>query len=370
MSVLIISPQAWDAHPVSKHNYALTLAERGVRVLFLDPPTDGIPRTVTPVPDVPGLEVVRGPQVMRGLRYLPRVLRNLIEARWLVDLERRTGERIETVWLFENSRFFDMRFAADRLKIYHQVDLVEDHHPRVAARTADIALCTTDAIAAHLAGEETLVVKVHHGTVLHTDRDLPPEMANAFDPCRRHATLLGNLEMALLDYATLLRMVIAHPDIIFHFMGDAKAQTPLRIACEGCDNVMWWGRVAPHHVPALLKRSDILLLAYRASEYADQLASPHKLMEYLLSGRPIVASWTAEYADKPGLIEMVSSDGDLAALFKQVIDAIDIYDAPDRQTARRTFALDHTYGRQLNRIGEHLRDARLPVPFPISDTGA
>ncbi len=56
------------------------------------------------------------------------------------------------------------------------------------------------------------------------------------------------------------------------------------------DNVKWWGRVDSGYITCILKQSDILLLTYKAEEYREQLASPHKLLEYLNSGRVTVAT--------------------------------------------------------------------------------
>ena len=40
--ILIISPESWDEHSVSKHHYAMTLAARGSSVFFLNPPDDAL----------------------------------------------------------------------------------------------------------------------------------------------------------------------------------------------------------------------------------------------------------------------------------------------------------------------------------------
>ena len=40
-TILLVSPNEWGAMHVSKHHYALELAERGNRVIFLNPPRSG-----------------------------------------------------------------------------------------------------------------------------------------------------------------------------------------------------------------------------------------------------------------------------------------------------------------------------------------
>ena len=67
------------------------------------------------------------------------------------------------VWLFENSRFFDLAFAGERLKIYHQVDLNQNFNPKTAAATADICFCSSDRIKERILPFNALVHKIHHG---------------------------------------------------------------------------------------------------------------------------------------------------------------------------------------------------------------
>ncbi len=133
-TILIISPEPWEGHFVSKHHYACELARRGHRVLFYGPPEAMGTMRLEPVTDAHGdLLVLRAPRVAQGLRFLPSPLRRALEARWLGKVEQLAGARIDVVWNFENSRFFDMNFAGKRLTIYQQVDLDQAFHPAKAA---------------------------------------------------------------------------------------------------------------------------------------------------------------------------------------------------------------------------------------------
>lgn len=351
-AVLLISPEPWEAHWVSKHHYARVLGAAGRRVLFLDPP----------VPEVRGIELsetgvenvtrVRMPVLRRGLRFYPGLLRRRLEAGWLDRLERRAECAVGVVWLFENSRFFDMRFAGDRLKIYHQVDLNQRFNQHRAAATADLCFCTTDLIAADLRGVAERVVKIHHGTAILNARAGGPREGG--QPNAPVVTYVGNLDMRYLDLAALDRMIREFPEVHFTLVGGFSDDNPLRKAHAGSPNVRWLGRVAPAEIPAILDGSDALLVAYRPEHHRDQ-ASPHKVMEYLLSGRVVIASYMDEYKDKPGLVEMAPKGGDLVPVFREVLSDLARHNAPERQAARRAFALDHSYERQLDRIRDLVR---------------
>jgi len=364
--ILIVSPELWDTHTVSKHHYAMALARRGCKVLFLDPPDDSLGDIeIRPAGECENLYLVSAPRVAPGLRFYPAWLRRRMESRWLQRLEKASGEAVSTIWLFENSRFFDMGFAGERLKIYHQVDLNQDFQVETAARTADLCLCTTESIRRRLAAANPHSYKVHHGVAIADSAPaLAPELAERFTPGRIHAAYIGNLDIAYLDVALLAGLVKQFPDVLFHFVGSYREEGALRRACADAANVLWWGRVESALIPAILERCDILLLAYRAEEHREQLASPHKMMEYLASGKAVVATWTDEYSDRRQLLEMVEDSGNYAAAFARVVNHLEEYNSPQRQAERIAFAEAHSYEKQLDRIDGLLKKHGFDLGLP------
>jgi hypothetical protein len=357
-AVLVISPEPWEAQAVSKHHFARVLAESGRTVLFLDPPAPSAKKLeISDVEGVANLRVLRGPRVAPGLRFIWSGARRRLEKRWLVRAERLSNTSISTIWLFENSRFFDLRFAGGRLKIYHQVDLNQDFHHLVAARTADVCLCTTDIIRDKLRSVRPDVHKIHHGAVVLDSSQNDPEIATAFGRPGKHAVCVGNLNIPYLDTATLSRLVEAHPGVTFHFVGEFNRASPFYLESVGRPNVVWWGRRDRGEIPGILEAADVLLVAYDAKRFRDQLASPHKVMEYLLSGKVIVASYTDEYKDKRNLVEMAGPGEDIDPVFERVIRSLDFCNAPARMVERRAFALQHSYKRQLDRVAGIVRES-------------
>ncbi len=349
-AILVISPEPWEAHAVSKHHYARVLAETGREVLFVDPPDLRRNSVIElrPAADIPGVRIVSGPRVAPGLRYMPAALRRWLEGRWLASLEVKAGVEIGTVWLFENSRFFDMAFAGDRLKIYHQVDLNQVFHPDLAAATADVCLCTTDYIRERLLAVRPDVHKIHHGTAVPRTAGDALSM-QPFDAPGLHATYIGNLKMTYLDVDALAELIGRFDHVTFHLVGGHDDESELFQRCCDATNVLWWGRLPFQQVASVIARSDVLLVAYQKERQRDQ-ASPHKMMEYLLSGKVIVATYTDDYKDKRHLLEMADPDQPIAEVFERVATNIADYNAEPRQAERRAFALDHTYPKQLARI--------------------
>jgi glycosyltransferase involved in cell wall biosynthesis len=364
-AILLISPEPWDAHAVSKHHYARSLAAQGCRVLFLDPPERGRRGIILEyVAGCPGLQRVRAGKVAPGLRWLPGRLRRWFEQHWLQQLEQRAGCPIGVIWLFENSRFFDLRFAGSRLKIYHQVDLNQAFHPETAARTADVCFCTLGLIRQRLLPHNPRCHRLQHGVAISKPPGfLQPAEQQRFSPGQIQAMYVGNLEMTYLDVELLAKVIELHLEVRFHLVGGYRRDGALFQQLGSAANVVWWGQVESSQIPTLLAHADLLMVCYQAQHHADQ-ANPHKLMEYLASGRTVVATYTAEFAAQRHLLAMAEpgSNAGYTQLFASVLANIHTWNDPERIEARRSFALDHSYQRQLERIQSHLQQHGLSLP--------
>jgi len=358
-SILIISPEAWRTNQVSKHHYARTLAKRGHRVYFLEPPTHS--RTSISVEslddEVGDIWVIRAPPVARGLRFMPSFLRRALEARWIDRLERRLKVVIDCVWLFENSRFYDMSCAGDRLKIYHQMDLNQDFHPTEAARSADMTFAVSSVILERLAPYAKSAHKISHGVLdVAAPSDIDYTMIRHGRPS---AAYVGNVDSAYLDHELLWNVIRQSPDVDFHIIGGFSGEGQAYRLLQAVPNVFFWGHLPSRELAAALRRLDVTLLVYNTAKYGDQLANPHKMLEYLRSGNVTVATFAQEYAHLAGdLIEMVNDPHEYFAKFREVIANLDRFNADGLRARRAAFAAEYTYDRQLDRIADALNGCR------------
>ena len=94
------------------------------------------------------------------------------------------------------------------------------------------------------------------------------------------------------------------------------------------------------------------LLFYKSENQYDkeQLASPHKMMEYLASGKVTVSTYTDEYKDKRHLLEMVDNIKEYEATFEKVVENLDFYNSNEKQEERIKFAKNNSYEKQFERI--------------------
>lgn len=352
--ILIISPEPWHGHFVSKHHYALELARRGHRVLFYGPPTPEKTLTLQVV-DAEGVPVtlISSPVPMRGLRLLPSVVRKLIETRWLKAIEELAGARIDVVWLFENSRFFDMRFAQDRLKLYQQMDLNQNFFPAIAARTADLTITISGPIERRLKVWSEKVLRINHGLSLSHFKD-DSEIEAAFKCSQRNAVITGNLNIPYLDHKLLARLVHQHPDTNFHLVGAFTPGVGIHGLLEREPNAIFWGRQASQKLPAFLTRANVLLVTYLAEDHLEQVANSHKIMEYLAAGPVILATRTLDYVDRPDLLEMASNADEYIEKFDLILSNLDYWNSEEKVKTRKSFAYENTYAHQINKIEKAL----------------
>jgi len=360
--VLIISPEPWNGQFVSKHHYAITLAESGIQVYFLNPPKETCHNLEVNKTYYSNLWEVNSPQVVKGLRFYPKYIRNLIEKKWLNKLEAKVGKKFTTIWLFENSRFYDMNFAENRLKIYHQVDSNQNLHIKKAASTADICFCTTDFIKNKLKIFNKQVYKIHHGvSSSKSEKHLNKNQLSLLLKNQQNVVLIGNLDIKYLDVNLLESLITKHLHISFHLIGGFNEQGFCYSRCGKLKNALWWGKVDSEMIPVILSHCDVSLLLYKAETKFDieQLASPHKVMEYLASGKVNVATYTDEYKDKRELLEMVDKNSDYISKFNDVINDLVHYNSVENQSMRKAFAKEHTYSKQLTKIFSYLKTNKL-----------
>jgi glycosyltransferase involved in cell wall biosynthesis len=360
--ILIISPEPWEGHFVSKHHYAITLARQGYHVYFLDPPDTSLSEIQVNSTKYTNLWSVTGPRVAKGLRFYPSFLKRWMEVQWLKKLEKRMGTVFSVIWLFENSRFYDMRFAGAKLKIYHQVDWNQDFHVTQAASSADICFCTTDVIRRKLIEYNERVYNIHHGvsspsTVL----PLNEEQKVCFRVSTINAVYVGNLDIPYLNIDLLAEIVQDFPTVRFHFIGKYSKEGMLYNRLGKSSNIVWWGVVPSSQIPTILSYCDIQLLAYKVESdwEKEQMASPHKVMEYLASGKVIVATYTDEYKDKPRLLEMVTDNKDYIPTFRKIVSNLDYYNSPQKQQERIDFTKNNTYEKQLEKIRQLIKNNNL-----------
>ena len=357
-NIFLISPEQWTHVFVSKHHYAIELAKRGNKVFFLNPPSFNKKIGIT-ASQYDNVFVVDYSVNVRGQRFLPGFLRRWIDRKTYNSIQRQAGIKFDVVWNFENSRFYDFRFApGNALKIYHQVDLNQNFHPQLAAKTADICFCTTDLILANLKRFNKHSYKIHHGVSQNAFIEKPGLNREGVDRSKAIIALyIGNLDMPYIDLDVAESLVSKFPDVNFFFVGPYQKENAFFQRMRHYTNCFFKGRVRSEELKQYTIQSDILLVFYKERYHKDQ-ASPHKFMEYLASGKIVVATYTDEYKDKEELLLMSGKNEDLPRLFQYAVEHLQELNSCERKQKRIDYAMDHTYDKQLNKIESFINRLR------------
>ncbi|MEQ9424504.1 MAG: glycosyltransferase [Cyclobacteriaceae bacterium] len=350
--ILIISPESWGKLYVSKHHYALCLAERN-QVYFLNPPGNLIKITET----VKNLKVIDYKPMFKGIRFLPSALQAYLTKQQILRLEKRVQAKFDVVWNFDSSRFFNLKSLINKFRIAHIVDLNQNIMRGTLASTSDLCLGVTNGICEQLKKFNPNTHLINHG--YHISRSKTLNKVKLPGRNNIKALLLGNLSRFSIDWKILNQVVKNSPNVDFVFIGPAGKSNlgPNEMSSQNYlsktegNNVHFTGAVNSEEIHQWLEQADILLISFK-EDFHEQQTNSHKLMQYFGAGKVVVATYTADFKDRPELILMSENNSAFPELFNQVLNKIDYHNSKEYITARKNFALDNTYQKQIERIAK------------------
>ncbi len=302
--------------------------------------------------------VIDYPGHLSGIRFLPSFLSNIFDKRLVSSLQSAIDVKFDVVWSFDNSRFFHLNvFGDDVLKICHIVDHNQNFQTKAHAASADLCLTTSEYILNRIILYNKRVHNIGHGyNFKKKSRDSCTSLPGAN---KIKALYVGNLLYPTIDYLQLLNIIHTFPRIDFCFIGPIKSSNlgtstnDLHFHVEQLRNMPNTYLLGPKPADELsdwLDSANILFFVYKESERI-QMANPHKMMEYLGSGKPIICSYTHEYRNLPkDLIHMARSNHMLPALFSKVSNDLSYYSSSSVSEARKAVAYNNSYEKQIIRI--------------------
>jgi hypothetical protein len=370
-TILLISPQSWGEMFISKHHYAITLAKMGNKVYFLNPPEEE------------GNTIKRGGILIKTSCIHPNLL--LIEHKikfpfllkfhaipvfhWLMQfhikkLLKKIVNEVDIVWSFDQGNLYPFSFfGTTPFKIFQPVDEPQNKVAIDAAKGSDLILSVTKEILEKYDLFEQPRHLINHGI----GEDFLLNAVGSKHKPNIHVGFSGNLLRKDIDRNILLRIIRQNPDVVFECWGSYKPKHPnigrlenestsLFIQALQDQGVKLHGPAAtPIKLAAELQRMDAFLICYDVQKDQSKGTNYHKIMEYLSTGKVIIANNISAYEDKPQFIQMVKerdSNQMLPMLFKKVINNLSFHNTPVLQTQRRAYARENTYVNHVDRIQE------------------
>ncbi len=341
--ILIISPERWDHAFVSKHHYAISLANRGNTVYYLNPPTNR--DAVTPL-EYDDLFLVEYKQRIPGINRLPRLLQRLLTRRLVSVICAIAETEFDIVWSFDVYRLQHLDLFGAETCIYFAADAHGSITlERLVARHAHIVLSPSSDLLSTLATPAPKYF-INHAVADHYLN--PARRMDMPGNNKLKVGYVGNLRSHYLDFALLKAVVTANSQCDFVFAGDnsSAAMDELR----EFSNVFFVGVLGSCDVPAFLRGCDGLLVCYDTDRYKREASNAHKIMEYMASGRVVMGTRINQYRDRPDLFAMPQSNAALPEFVRDVMDRLPEFNDPVSQARRQAFASEHTYSRQLDRL--------------------
>jgi hypothetical protein len=270
----------------------------------------------------------------------------------------------DIVWNFDPYRFQYLPCFGANLNIYHSVDVYKTTLEKETAKCANIVFVTSDKILERLQDVETPKFKINHGVAQHFFDECTDLFQQEEIPTRVKVGYIGNLLYKYLDVEILGIIIDNNKDVLFTFIGPYEksnlhgGEYNLKfieyLKCSA--NVHILGPKPSNELPRYLNQFDLFLMCYSGDRDVAEMANPHKILEYLSTGKTVVSHYIDEYKDKKDLVEMVKHNRLLPQKLNHVLHNLNYFNSPEKAQLRRQYALSNTYGKQIARIEQLVSD--------------
>lgn len=367
-TVYIISRERWGVMKISKHHYALALAERGCRVYFIEPPElsrKGV--SIRECPDHPSIRIVNYRPVFRGKRFLPAAVFSILVRIQVRRLLKAIAQRPDVVLCFHGNLFEDLRRFGAPLNIFFAADHFEDARIPPELSSADLILAVSDTILRRIHDGGYPAHRINHGLNKAFYARAQQNLAKTLgQPLGRNIVVgySGNLRIETIDRKQMLQVIRKHGECRFVFWGsyltdhlnlygqlDAQTGTFLEELIAQ-PNVVLRGPLKSEDLVEEMNGVDLLWLCWNFTglKHRDN-SNSHKILEYLSTGKPVISHSVLNY-EGIGLLYMLPMDHaeEFPAFFSSTLARISEGEDPEIPRRRVEYALQNTYGKQLERI--------------------
>ncbi len=354
--ILIISPEPWNHIFVSKHHYATHLAKMGYSVYFLNPPSRSWKKQTDKSHNVMIIDYTGFPS---GLRFYPTLFRELVTKKVFDKIENFISSKIDILWNFDSSVFYSAKLiSSETKKIFHRVDLNQNFNDSIAGKNSDLCVASSSVIYEEMSKYSNSLIQINHGVNTEQKKlshNIPGANSNK-------AIYAGNLSLKYIDWNAIYNCIIQNETVDFIFIGpnhdnfdlDNNPTEEFKEKSYNLPNTFWVNPIESSCLQSFYKEASVLFLAYR-DQFYKQVSNPHKMMEYLLSGKPILATYTIEYKHIQDIIYMTKTNNEFGSAMKDLFKNYSYWNSPYLIEKRKSLAFENTYEKQIQRIFNELK---------------
>jgi glycosyltransferase involved in cell wall biosynthesis len=365
-TILIISPQAWGNMFLAKHHYAIELAKLGNKVFFLNPvgstkKIKGI--KIEETSEYPNLKIIYHSLFFPyQLKFKWMGMFHFLMQFHIRKIFKKIGTKIDIVWSFDLGNYFPFKhFNTTSYKIFHPIDEPLTKAAISSANGANIIFSVTSEILAKYHKFKVPKHFIHHGLA----EEFLQYNANEKKEDTIRVGMSGNWLRPDVDHTNLLKIINSNPLVQFELWGTYKAKDSniggehntmidaFIKKLQNCKNVVLHGAVDTTILAKEFQRMDAFLICYDIEKDQSKGTNYHKVMEYLSTGKVVIANNISTYEKMPDLVEMTKSrnnNNELPILFYKTISALEFFNQPEKKKIRIEFAFSNSYRKQVKEI--------------------
>ena len=353
---------------VSKHHYALELVKLGNRVYFFEPPdlNAGVNSVQSDTDE--RVHIVQYKPLARGKRFIGKRLFICLQRIQMKKIINELKFAPDVVWCFDDGTYDDLSIFGAATRIFHPVDHNLYRETPACAFTADIIFSTSFRILEYMKPRNKPGKVIQHGLntafeqFAQKQKLLSLNAGPTIQSFNQQVGFFGSLFKESLDRKKIIRLVEAFPTVTFSFWGacvsaqnnlggmtDAEVDGFIQ-QLRAMPNVRLNGPRKANELVAEIENIDLFInIEFEFSDRWDN-GNPHKILEYLATGKPVFSTPVLMYADTNLLF--VHAGEDVIADFQTLLNNWEKWDTKAAQMKRIDFALNNTYFGQIVRIEE------------------
>lgn len=378
-TIVILSTEPWGKMLLSKMHFALELVRKGNRVWFVNPPrqlSGGKLAVIGEKLEGGNLTVIHT-NMVRGslfLRHKLFFLYRMLSRRYVRAVKALVGSKIDEVWSFNPNQYIDLKPFGAKKSIVLLYDLYQGSHVARALEKADALISVSSVILDHYKDTSPPKLFIQHGLGPHfADRSGERLRKEDFDRPgigKIKVGYTGNLLRAGMNTDVAMEIIRQHPEIEFHFWGpysmkdnnvnDVGYSAPAELLSfieflQQKENVFLHGVVTQQVLADKLFEMDAFLFIYSPKKEVNGASNAHKLLEYISTGKVVIATHVSSYAGSDLMVMCDSKEEErLPEIFDRTVADLAFHNSKERQIMRIGFALDNTYARQVERVEQFI----------------
>lgn len=354
---------------ISKHHYALELSDLGNKVYFIGPASKRIKKGgLNKVND--NLWLVNYSLVARGETKLPRWLYDTLVKKEVQLLMRIIKDPPDIIWCFNVFKLHFIKFFNAPLRIFHPVDFY-DHSRLNKIEPFSFYFSPMKREVEWLIGKNYNAYYLSHGLSKHflkfaikkfnfyNDKNQPPLKIN-FSIKVGYA---GNLMGESMDREMMKKVIHENSDCEFNFWGNYNLNENELARNEfdkgfidflvSMPNVKLNGLLTTKKLAVEYQNMDMFWICWKTKEDSmwNTYTRPHKILEYLSTGSPVITHYIADYENKDFVIMASKNNIDYNTLFNKLVKQL--REQPEETTtivSRIEYALKCSYKKNIEKV--------------------